>query len=51
MEYTLVLNWSILILLSRIGKNTTAKEVATIISEGNIVAIAQGKSESGPRAW
>jgi len=31
-------------------KNTTAKEVATLISEGNIVAIAQGKSESGPRA-
>ena len=31
-------------------KDTTAKEVATLLTEGNIVAIAQGKSESGPRA-
>lgn len=29
---------------------TTAKEVAQLISEGNCIAIAQGRSESGPRA-
>ena len=31
-------------------KPTTHKEVAKLISDGNIVAICQGKSESGPRA-
>lgn len=30
--------------------STTSKEVAQLISEGNCVAIAQGRSESGPRA-
>ncbi len=29
---------------------TTPKEVAQLISEGNCIAIAQGRSESGPRA-
>lgn len=31
-------------------KNITPKEVAELISNGNIVAICQGRSESGPRA-
>lgn len=31
-------------------KKITVKEVATLLSEGNLVAIAQGNSEAGPRA-
>lgn len=31
-------------------KDVTAKEVAELIRDGNIVAICQGRSESGPRA-
>jgi carbamoyltransferase len=31
-------------------KDVTSEEVAKLIADGNIVAIAQGRSESGPRA-
>jgi carbamoyltransferase len=32
------------------GKNTTIGEVASLLAEGKIVAIYQGRSEAGPRA-
>jgi len=35
---------------NEIEKNITPQEVAQLISDGNIVAICQGRSESGPRA-
>lgn len=41
-EYTLTSNQT--------ERNTSAKEVASLIRDGNIVAIAQGRAESGARA-
>ena len=38
------------LLPGEVEKSTTPKEVANLISNGNIVAICQGRSESGPRA-
>jgi carbamoyltransferase len=41
-DYTLINN--------EIENTVSPKDVATLLSEGNIVTIAQGRSESGPRA-